>query len=636
MKKIVKGNDFTLRIPVMKMVEGQAQAFPLPACTDVVVQVCNQFRRIPLAFKIDVKEDNVLLARVEGDRMGIGTYAIEVKGKIFGNDWRSNEYPQFAIVSKNADADTEFGETDEGDNSVEMDTAMVILPPTVELSDLIDKTNEALKNNKETNDTLNANEEARKKEEESRVIAEQKRTDAEQSRVEAEEARVTAEDERTNAETSRVNAESDRVRAEDTRAEIEVTRQSNELTRKDNEVKRVAAESERAKSEEARVAAESSRVDAEAHRVDAEAQRVSAESERANAEQDREAAEYDRVAAETKRESDFATSKAAADKATADANGVAQHPPYVDADGYFYRWDTTTKAYSKTDVNLTGKAFQIKKVFASVSSMNATDVNTFAENDFILINTANVEDEDNAKLYVVALNERGQKFYSYLVDMSGFRGFTGKTPQFLIGNVTTLAEDANADASISASGTDTDGNPVYKLNLGIPKGYRLRFADLTDSDKAELMKPATDAAAESRTQTEACKTATDNANAATDNANAATENANTATENAITATTNANNAADKANSAATKANTAATNAGEATEASNTQTAIAKELNEHPQKQGENGNWWKWNVNTHAYEDTGIVARGATMYPIFRHVGNKLYIKWTMEESQINK
>lgn len=144
MKKIVKGNDFTLRIPVMKMVDGQAQAFPLPACTDVVVHVCNQFRRIPLAFTIDVKEDNVLIARVEGDKLSLGTYAIEVKGKIFGNDWRSNEYPQFSIVDKNTDADTEFGETDDGDNSVEMDTAMVILPPTVELSDLISCTNEAL------------------------------------------------------------------------------------------------------------------------------------------------------------------------------------------------------------------------------------------------------------------------------------------------------------------------------------------------------------------------------------------------------------------------------------------------------------------------------------------------------------
>ena len=160
MKKIVKGNDFTLRIPVMKMVEGQAQAFPLPACTDVVVQVCNQFKRIPLAFTIDVKEDNVLLARVEGDKMSIGTYAIEVKGKIFGNDWRSNEYPQFAIVANNADADTEFGTTDEGDNSVEMDTAMVILPPTVELSDLISDTNEALR---KVDDAVSKTDEAVKK-----------------------------------------------------------------------------------------------------------------------------------------------------------------------------------------------------------------------------------------------------------------------------------------------------------------------------------------------------------------------------------------------------------------------------------------------------------------------------------------
>lgn len=235
MKKIVKGNDFTLRIPVMKMVEGQAKAFPLPACTDVVVQVCNQFKRIPLAFEIDVKEDNVLLARVEGDKISLGTYAIEVKGKIFGNDWRSNEYPQFSIVSNNADADTEFGETDEGDNSVEMDTTMVILPPSVELSDLINKANETLKTNKETNDTINVNEEARKE-------AETLRGTAEQGRVTAEEARASAEGSRTKAEEGRVSAEAERVKAEQARTEIEIERQTNELTRKDNETKRVAAE----------------------------------------------------------------------------------------------------------------------------------------------------------------------------------------------------------------------------------------------------------------------------------------------------------------------------------------------------------------------------------------------------------
>ena len=256
MKKIVKGNDFTLRIPVAKMVEGQAQAFPLPACTDVVVQVCNQFKRIPLAFEIDVKEDNVLLARVEGDKMSLGTYAIEVKGKIFGNDWRSNEYPQFSIVSNNADADTEFGETDEGDNSVEMDTAMVILPPTVELSDLIDKANETLKTSKETNDTLNANEKARKE-------AETLRKTAEQGRASAEEARVSAEGSRTKAEEARMSAEAERVKAEKKRQYDTDTAIQDLNTHRtefdDAETKRVEAESGRAKAETARVDAETKR-----------------------------------------------------------------------------------------------------------------------------------------------------------------------------------------------------------------------------------------------------------------------------------------------------------------------------------------------------------------------------------------
>lgn len=259
MKKIVKGNDFTLKIPVMKMVEGQAQAFPLPACTDVVVQVCNQFKRIPLAFTIDVKEDNVLLARVEGDKMSLGTYAIEVKGKIFGNDWRSNEYPQFAIVANNADADTEFGTTDEGDNSVEMDTAMVILPPTVELSDLIDKANEALKTSKETNDALNTNEEARNE-------AEAQRVSAESERAEAEQTRVSAEGDRIKAERDRAFAEFDRMKAEQVRVENENTILTNERTRNDNESRRVGAEYVRAKAEEARVSAEGSRANAEIKR----------------------------------------------------------------------------------------------------------------------------------------------------------------------------------------------------------------------------------------------------------------------------------------------------------------------------------------------------------------------------------
>lgn len=57
--------------------------------------------------------------------------------------------------------------------------------------------------------------------------------------------------------------------------------------------------------------------------------------------------------------------------------------------------------------------------------------------------------------------------------------------------------------------------------------------------------------------------------------------------------------------------------------SKAQTDLAQELNEHPTKMGDNGNWWMWNLQTHAYEDTGIIARGGAMYPTFRQSRNKL-------------
>lgn len=68
-----------------------------------------------------------------------------------------------------------------------------------------------------------------------------------------------------------------------------------------------------------------------------------------------------------------------------------------------------------------------------------------------------------------------------------------------------------------------------------------------------------------------------------------------------------------------------TDAKAAITSSKAQTDLAKELNEHPQKQGENGNWWKWNTTTKQYEDTGIIARGGMMYPTFEILDNELYV-----------
>lgn len=259
MKRIVRGNDFTMRIPVVKIVEGEKVAFPLPGCTDIVVRLCSAYRRLELAYTIDAKEDNVIVARVEGDRIPLGTYALEVRGKIFGNDWRSNEYEQVAIVDRNADADTELGETDEGENSVEMDTAVVVLPPDRELEALVKEAQAQNKAMSELSDAIKVSEEGRVQAEQvrensegQRLAAEQGRASAESARVTAESARVDAENTRTEAEAARQEAEKTRATAEDTRTGTEVEREANELTRKANEQTRQA-------NEEARQAAEQKR-----------------------------------------------------------------------------------------------------------------------------------------------------------------------------------------------------------------------------------------------------------------------------------------------------------------------------------------------------------------------------------------
>ena len=308
MKRIVRGNDFTMRIPVVKIVDGEKVAFPLPGCTDIMVRLCSAYRRLELAYTIDAKEDNVIVARVEGDRIPLGTYALEVRGKIFGNDWRSNEYEQVAIVDRNADADTELGETDEGENSVEMDTAVVVLPPDRELDALVKEAQAQNKAMSELSDTIKASEEGRAKSEELRAKSEEARVQAELTRasneaerVQAEQVRESAENARTDAENARVEAEAVRVTAESARVDAENTRVTAEQGRVETENVRVTAEGARADAENARVTAESERVTAENARTEAEAARQEAEKTRATAEDTRTGTEVEREANELTR-----------------------------------------------------------------------------------------------------------------------------------------------------------------------------------------------------------------------------------------------------------------------------------------------------------------------------------------------
>lgn len=155
-----------------------------------------------------------------------------------------------------------------------------------------------------------------------------------------------------------------------------------------------------------------------------------------------------------------------ADTAAANANDTAEHPTYIGQDHYVYKWNKTAQAYDKTDIYTKGDAFSIKKVYASVANMEADKSNPdITEGDFVLVNTGDVEDPDNAKLYVKADGD-----FEFLVDMSGAIGFTGKTPQFSIGTISTLVAGSTATATISEDGVDSDGNPKYKINFAIPRG----------------------------------------------------------------------------------------------------------------------------------------------------------------------
>lgn len=127
MKKIVRGNDFVLRIPVAKVVSGEQFAFNLPSCSLIEVSLVSAYKRYVLAWEISTEQDNVLLATVEGDTMPCGTYALQVRGKQFGADWRSNEYEQIRLVENNAEADTDLSGVDEGEPSVEVDTQLIVM-----------------------------------------------------------------------------------------------------------------------------------------------------------------------------------------------------------------------------------------------------------------------------------------------------------------------------------------------------------------------------------------------------------------------------------------------------------------------------------------------------------------------------
>lgn len=106
--------------------------------------------------------------------------------------------------------------------------------------------------------------------------------------------------------------------------------------------------------------------------------------------------------------------------ATDKAEEIASNPPkIVDNDWWIY--DYETKQYVNTGIAAIGDAFTYKKEYPSVEAMEVdwgtADVKL---GEYVLINTNDVEDPDDAKVYL-----KTQEGWKFIVDLSGMQGIQG-------------------------------------------------------------------------------------------------------------------------------------------------------------------------------------------------------------------
>lgn len=311
---------------------------------------------------------------------------------------------------------------------------------------------------------------------------------------------------------------------------------------------------------------------------------------------------------------------ARADEAAANAQDTADHPTYVGTDNYVYAWDKNAGAYNKTDIYVRGEGFKISKEYESVEKMEADTKHGLKEGDFVLINTNDVENPDNAKIYVVTAEGK----FKFLVDISGAIGFTGKTPQFSIGTITIGVNRADAGVTLSDNGFDDEGNPRYKLNIKIPS---VHLSDLSDAEIALLQSPANEMIAQLEAtdqevnENEVVRQEQESVRQSNEidrvsNENERVEHDKVSQNNEALRIENENTRIANEDERVISESTRASNEGirQTNETARQQTkaemeALNQELKEHPPIVNDSGKWEVWDAIGKAYVDTGKTALG---------------------------
>lgn len=347
--------------------------------------------------------------------------------------------------------------------------------------------------------------------------------------------------------------------------------------------------------------------------------------------------------------------------ATDKAEEIASNPPkIVDNDWWIYNYDT--KQYVNTGIAAIGDAFTYKKEYPSVEAMEAdwgtADVKL---GEYVLINTNNVEDPDDAKVYL-----KTQNGWKFIVDLSGMQGIQGwsayevavqhgfvGTEEEWVQSLKQPALDAAAealDAKAQVEATEQAVKEAEALRVAAEQGRvaneRTRTIDEntrhanesarqtweTQRREAEDTRIAAEISRKSeeeiRKTNEANRVSAESSRASAETLRASAETARDTAEQeriANEATRQANEAIRETQEAAREKNTAdaitavneaktaaqqaTTNATTAANNANTQAARAKEYADNPPKVGEDGYWYLWDEVNDAYVNTGWPSSG---------------------------
>lgn len=259
------------------------------------------------------------------------------------------------------------------------------------------------------------------------------------------------------------------------------------------------------------------------------------------------------------------------------ANEISNNPMKI-VDGYWYAYNFDTKEYYNTNIRANGKSFKIAKVYISVSDMindyNTTDVEV---GEFVWINTENVEDPDDSKLYLKTDTE-----WQLVGDLSGNQGIQGESAY----------EVAVNNGFI---GTEEEWL-VY-----------LRQPSLDAADQALQAKAQVEATEAIVKEAEALRVEAENIRQQKEEERITAEENRSNTFNQIV--TEFNDIVSSSEEAISNANTAATNA-------NTQANRAKIYADNPPIVGNDGYWQVWDESKGEYVKTGWVSSGIVIISSF--------------------